>query len=385
MTDVATTQSPTLGHDLLEVVRAHTPWQEENRRTHPEVLEALHADGHFAMRVPARHGGLELSHRDVLERIAALSKADGATGWVVAVSAITSWMVSTLPDEVQDEVFADGPVQTCGTLSPGGQVTADGDDYLLNGRWQFISGAPSSAWQTVIAVVETPQGPMPVLGAVPIGDLELVDDWHTSGLRGSGSFTTVAQDVRVPRRNFVPLPAMLAEQYASERNSATPVFSTPLVPTAAALSVGVAVGLAEAGLAAFLDRLPGRKITYTAYDDQAEAPVTHLALGESSMLVDESRYQAQRLADMLDDTRSWDAGARVLARACLGRACELAHNSADVLNANSGGSSIYDDVPIQRIARDLHAMRMHALIHPVTNRELLGRVLAGLAPHTQYL
>ncbi|MBO0611198.1 acyl-CoA dehydrogenase family protein [Myceligenerans salitolerans] len=385
MTDLATAQGPLLSNDLRDAIRVHTAWQEENRRTHPAVIEALHADGHFAMRVPARHGGSELSYRDVLERVAALSRADGATGWVVAVSAITSWMVSTLPDEVQDEVFADGPVQTCGTLSPGGQVTEDGDDYLLNGRWQFISGAPSSAWQTVIAVVETPQGLLPVLGVVPIGDLRLVDDWNTSGLRGSGSFTTIAQDVRVPRRNFVPLPAMLAEQYASASNATTPVFTTPLVPTAAALSAGVAVGLAEAGLSAFLDRLPGRKITYTAYDNQAEAPVTHLALGEASMLVDESRYQAQRLADMLDGSESWDVGRRVLARACLGRACDLAHRSADVVNANSGGSSIYADVPVQRIARDLHAMRMHALIHPATNRELHGRVLAGLAPHTQYL
>ncbi|MBL0885624.1 acyl-CoA dehydrogenase family protein [Myceligenerans indicum] len=385
MTDVATPQSPAVSQELREVIRAHTAWQEENRRTHPEVLEALHAGGHFGMRVPTRHGGSELSYGDALERVTALSRVDGATGWVVAVSAITSWMVSTLPDDVQDEVFAQGPVQTCGTLSPGGQVTEDGDDYLLDGRWQFISGAPSSAWQMVIAVAGTPQGPLPVLGAVPIGDLELVDDWDTSGLRGSGSFTTLARGVRVPRRNFVPLPAMLAEQYASEANAATPVFTTPLVPTAAALSVGVAVGLAEAGLAAFLDRLPGRKITYTAYDDQAEAPVTHLALGESAMLVDESRYQARRLAGMLDDGGSWDAGARVVARACLGRACELAHHGADLLNANSGGSSIYAGVPIQRIARDLHAMRMHALIHPATNRELHGRVLAGLAPHTQYL
>ena len=57
----------------------------------------------------------------------------------------------------------------------------------------------------------------------------------------------------------------------------------------------------------------------------------------------------------------------------------------DILLAASGGSSIYLDVPIQRIARDVQAINLHALMNPNTNAELYGRVLCGLEPNTLYI
>jgi len=57
----------------------------------------------------------------------------------------------------------------------------------------------------------------------------------------------------------------------------------------------------------------------------------------------------------------------------------------DIFNNASGGSSIYNDVPIQRIHRDITAVNLHALMHPDTNTELYGRVLCGLEPNTLYI
>jgi len=42
-------------------------------------------------------------------------------------------------------------------------------------------------------------------------------------------------------------------------------------------------------------------------------------------------------------------------------------------------------VPIQRIARDVQAVNLHALMAPVTAYELYGRVLCGLPPDTFYI
>jgi len=63
----------------------------------------------------------------------------------------------------------------------------------------------------------------------------------------------------------------------------------------------------------------------------------------------------------------------------------LAKESIDILALASGGSSIYRDVPIQRIARDIQAVNLHALMNPTTNTELYGRVLCGLEPNTLYI
>ncbi|MFD8955322.1 acyl-CoA dehydrogenase, partial [Streptomyces xanthophaeus] len=51
----------------------------------------------------------------------------------------------------------------------------------------------------------------------------------------------------------------------------------------------------------------------------------------------------------------------------------------------SGGSSIYNDVPIQRVQRDAQSITLHALMNPSTNLELYGRVLCGQGPNTLYV
>ncbi|GAB3982228.1 hypothetical protein GCM10027615_64540 [Plantactinospora veratri] len=224
------------------------------------------------------------------------------------------------------------------------------------------------------------------MALAPLSDLVVVDDWHTSGLRGTGSVTTVADNVFVPAARVMPLVSALPEGYDSNR---TGIYGAPLVAAAAASVSGLAVGMARAAIDQFRQRMSQRGITYTSYTSQAAAPVTHLKLAEAVLLADEAEFHAQRLAGQLDAkvaaAAAWTIEDRARARADMGRACRLAQESVDLLRRASGGSSIYTSVPIQRIARDIEAMNMHALMQPETNLELYGRVLSGLAPDTLYL
>lgn len=377
---------------LVPLLASHARWNEENRRLHEETVAALADAGCFRMRLPVRYGGLESSTRTVVDVLAELARGDGSASWVVGVNAITTWMACLLPDEVQDEVFATGDVRLCGTLSPTGMGLPVDGGLMLTGKWGFISGALHSTWQVIVAMAPAP-GPdgalWPIMTVVPMSELTVVDDWHTSGLRGTGSVTTVAENVFVPQQRILPLPAVLSEQYASPTNAASPIYRTPLLPTASALSVGSALGLARAARDEFLRRLPGRKITYTSYDHQHEAPLTHHQVADATMTIDECAFHAYRLADQVDgkgrEATPWTVEERARARADMGRACQLAKAAVDVLNLASGGSSIYTDAPIQRVARDIHAVTMHALMHPDTNTELYGRILCGLEPNTLYI
>ena len=375
---------------LTPLLRSHVAWGEENRRLHEGTVAALADAGLFRMRMPARYGGHETPARTVVDVLSELARGDASAAWVTGVNAITMWMTGLLPDDVQDEVFATPDVRVCGTLSPTAMGAPTEGGLILNGQWKFISGAPHSTWQVVIAVAPSPDGGFwPVLSVVPLSELQIVDDWDTSGLRGTGSVTTVAQGVFVPDHRVLPLPLVLNQQYASAANAGSPIWRAPLLPTASALSVGAAVGLALAAREDFFDRLPGRKITYTGYESQHEAPVTHLQVAEAAMKVDEASFHAYRLADLVDgkgaDGAEWSVGERALARAEMGRACRLAKEAVDIYSRASGGSSIYSHVPIQRIARDANAIVMHALMNPDTNAELYGRVLCGLEPNTLYI
>jgi hypothetical protein len=149
------------------------------------------------------------------------------------------------------------------------------------------------------------------------------------------------------------------------------------------------VGLGRAARDAFLRRLPNRKITYTAYESQRDAPLTHLQVADATLKLDEAEFHAHRLATLVDtkgvEGTEWKVEERARSRADMGAVIKLTKEAVDIFAAASGGSSIYLDVPIQRIARDMTAVNLHALMHPNTNFELYGRVLCGLEPNTLYI
>ncbi|WP_424530158.1 acyl-CoA dehydrogenase family protein [Sphaerisporangium viridialbum] len=376
--------------ELVPLLRKNAAWAEENRRVHEESIEALADAGVFKLRVPIRYGGYEADTRTLVDVASELGRADGSTSWVASVYWIPTWMACLFPDQVQDEVFSTPDVRVCGTLSPTAMAAPVDGGIVVNGKWGFISGALHSQWQVVVAILVGGEGePMPIMALVPISDLQIADDWYTAGLKGTGSVSTIAQDVFIPAERWLPLPAVLQGQSASPANAGRPIYRTPLLPVASASSVGTVVGMAKGAKEAFFERLPERKISYTAYASQSEAPLTHLQVAEASMKIDQAEFHAHRLASLVDtkgvEGASWTLEERARARADMGAVCRLAKEAVDIFNTASGGSSIYSHVPIQRIARDIQAVNLHALMHPDTNAELYGRILCGLEPNTLYI
>jgi 3-hydroxy-9,10-secoandrosta-1,3,5(10)-triene-9,17-dione monooxygenase len=376
---------------LVPLLRDKAVWMDENRCLHDEVIDALADAGMMRMRVPVRYGGFESDMTTVADVIAELGRGDGATSWTVAVWAISTWMLGMFPDEVQDEVFSSPDVRISGILAPGAMAAPADGGYVVNGKWSFNTGAQQSTWNTNAAVTPTPDGGFePVMLLIPISDLQIIDDWYTSGLRGSGSVTTIAQDLFVPAERVLPVgPVLAAGQHRSKLNANSPIFKALFMPTACTTVSAVALGLARAARDAFFDRLPGRKITYTSYENQSEAPLTHLEVAEAIQKIDEAGFHVSRAAEMIDTKAPsgdpWTLEERARSRLDLGGACKRAKEAVDILNSASGGSSIYRDVPIQRIQRDVETLNLHAIMHPATNLELYGRIVCGLESNTPYI
>jgi alkylation response protein AidB-like acyl-CoA dehydrogenase len=376
--------------ELIPMLQKNALWGEENRRLNDETIEALANAGVLKMRVPLRYGGYESDMRTVVDVIAEVAKGDGSAGWTAAVWCISSWMAGLFPDEVQDEIFSTPDVRITGILSPGAIAVPTRGGVLLNGKWSFNSGALQSHWNTNAAVRPLPDGNFePIMVAIPMSELTIVDDWHTAGLRGSCSVTTVADNVFVPDERILSMVPVLMGKHKSVLNADRPVYKAPFMPTACATVGAPALGLARAAKEAFFERLPGRKITYTEYTDQSQAPITHLQVAEATVKIDEAEFHAYRSADLLDTKGSageeFTLEERARVRLDLGALCQRTKEAVDILNTASGGSSIYNSVPIQRIERDVQTLNLHAILHPNTNLELYGRILCGLGPNTNYI
>ncbi|KOX19427.1 acyl-CoA dehydrogenase [Saccharothrix sp. NRRL B-16348] len=377
--------------EIAPVLRANAEWSVQNRRLHEDTVKALTDTGVFRMRIPKRYGGYESDARAMVAVSDAIAQADGSAAWVVACSWVATWGLGLYPDALQDEVFADPDVQVCTTIGPGTAtaVPVDGG-IVVNGSWPSISGALSSKYQQVGAIFLNPDGdPYPVMGPVLMSELEITDNWHTNGFRGTGSVGTTAKDVFIPQDRILPAPAILTGQSASKANADTPMYRVPFISVGTASTVGVVTGMAKAIRDSFFERLPGRKVTYTNYASQAEAPVTHLRIAEAMMKIDEAEFHAQRLAATVDAKAAsgepLDLAERGRIRADEGAAVKLSKEAAEIFAGSSGGSSAYTSVPIQRFVNDLNAVALHALMAPDVNAEIYGRILCGLEPNTYYI
>jgi 3-hydroxy-9,10-secoandrosta-1,3,5(10)-triene-9,17-dione monooxygenase len=375
--------------ELVPLLRDKAAWSEENRRLSEDVVEAMAEAGMFRMRAPERFGGYETDLNTLVRTLTELSRGDGSASWVASIFSISGWISGLFPDDAQDEIFATPDVRVSGILSPSAVAKPVDGGYLVSGKWPFNTGVLHAHWNILAAVVMSEQGPQPIMVVVPAKELAIIDDWHTVGLRGTGSVSTAAEDMFVPAHRAVPLGPLMQEQYPTEANAASPVFRSPMVLTGCVTATGPALGLAKAALENFNDRLPGRHIHYTNYDEQSSAPLTHLQVAEANMKLDEAEFHAYRAADTIDakahDGSPWTLVERAKVRADTAYACRLAKESVDIVNSASGAASIYSHVPIQRIERDVQTINLHALMNPSTNQELYGRVLCGLEPNTLYI
>ena len=123
------------------------------------------------------------------------------------------------------------------------------------------------------------------------------------------------------------------------------------------------------------------------YADQAQAPVTHLQVGEAMMKIHSADAHGRRAIELAADAPLGDFTLedRALVRAHAAHAAMLARDAVDVLFRASGASSIQSSVPIQRYQRDIQALSNHAFLTDATSLELLGRVVCGLEPNTVFI
>lgn len=377
--------------DLVPLIRQHVPWQEEHSVLHEETIQAMADAGLLKMRIPARYGGTAPDLRTVVDVVAELARADGSTGWTVSTMTIGAWLAGLLPDEAQDEIFADPDARFCGSVGPNGVATPTEGGYILNGTWHFNTGTPHAKWDTHAIMIAAEDGNLiPGLAVVPVSDLTVLDDWDVSGLRATGSVTTIADNLFVPENRILNMiPMIMNSQHASVLNADNTAWRVPFMQFAVAVAASPALGMARAAMENFMERLPNRGITYTNYEHQIDASLTHLQVAEAAMKIDEAEFHLYRQVERLDEKaltgEPWSVEDRAVARMDAGAVCARAKEAVDILNNASGGSSVYTRVPMQRIARDTQTIFLHGIMHPNTNLETYGRVLCGLEPNTFFL
>ena len=361
--------------EIAALARELADETEAGRRLPEPLLERLRDSGLMVAGAPREVGGLELAPGELLRDAAAIAAGDASAGWCVSIAATSSLLAGYLEPGTREEVFADPRGIAAGIFAPRGTARRADGGFLVTGRWAYCSGIEHAGvlFAGCFLVADSDPGPgarpLPIVVALPRGELEVLDTWHTLGLRGTGSHDAVASDLFVPARRAFSL-------FDGPRID-RPLYRFPVFGYFALSVAAAAMGNARGAIDDFAG-LAKVKVGQGSARTLAERSTTHAALAEAEA--------ALRAAEALFDAaveEAWEAaqGAEpvpVALRTGLRiAATNAARTGAAVVSSLfdlAGGPAIYDGSPLQRRFRDAHTATAHFQVGPVS-REIQGRVL----------
>lgn len=365
--------------ELLPSWRGRAQEAERLRRLPDATFKELQESGLLRAVQPRRWGGLELDPLAFYEGTVAAARACPSTAWFLGVVGVHQWQLALFPERAQQEVWGEDPtVQISSSYAPTGRVEPADGGFRVQGRWSFSSGCDSCRWVLLGGVAGPRPDGLPDMRTflLPRGDYEIDDNWHVSGLAGTGSKDIVVADAFVPsHRTHSFIDAYRFESPGQALNPG-PLYRLPFGCVFAFCIAVPAIGAAEGALETFTREMREKRSAYGG-SRLAEDASAQVCVSEASAEIDAARDELRRTW-----TRLWslaEAGApipielRARARWTAANVVCRGIRAVDALMDASGGHAIFLDHPMQRFFRDVHAMRAHALNDPARAARLFGQ------------
>ncbi len=369
---------------LVPTIRARAQRTETERVVPTETIEALKDSGLFGVIAPKVFGGSELGFEALVAVTTEIAAACGSSGWVYGVLAGHSWMLNAFPAQAQREVFATERVLIATVFRLGGIAEPVVGGYRLKGgEGRFCSGIDHADWVIVGSAVQREGGkPEPRFFVVPRHEVEIIDDWFTAGMRGTGSRSIRIADSFIPEHRSVALAELAGEARRDAPLAQSPLYRMPFHGVTPFSLVGAPLGMARAALASFGEALAQRVVTMSA-EQAAEQSATFARLAEAAAEIDaacaivaQDARQVDGASDPAELTPTdWSRISRDWAYAV-----QKARYATTRLFEAAGGSGIYNSSDLQRIWRDVNAAGQHFAFTWDSAMTNYGRALLGLPP-----
>lgn len=367
---------------LGPTIREFADETERGRQCPPALVDILHEHRLFDMILPKTYGGLETDIPTMVRVLEELAIADGSTAWAVGIGAGTSIISAALPEATAREVFKPRVV-TGGAQAPSGRAVAVDGGFRVSGRWGFASGCTHCSWLVGGTLVMEGDAPRMLDGfpdmrtmLMPMSDIEIIDTWNVSGLRGTGSRDMEVKDVFVPEDRAIRL---LTGQ---KRYVDGPTYRFPVLGFLALTIAPIPLGLARRAIDELL-LLAGVKTPMGAMNKLRERSVVQYEIAQAEAKLRSARAWLYEITDEIweQSVRGEEVSMhdRAMLRAACAHAAIESSRAIDMAYTLGGGSSIYDTSVLQRCMRDAHAATQHVMLAPA-NYEVAGRLMVGLAP-----
>jgi alkylation response protein AidB-like acyl-CoA dehydrogenase len=365
---------------LIPLLAERAPEAAKARQVPAETIAEYRAAGILRILQPRRFGGMQGRFSLFSRIVEELTFGCASSAWLYAVLAEHQWIVAQYPEQAQIDVWGDDPeAVAASSLAPRAAVKNVSGGWRLSGKYPFSSGCDHAQW----AIIGTFLGEMgdPRTHAyllVPLGDIEIVDDWQTLGLAGTGSKSLVLHDVFVPKHRCV----MVSDLFAGTPPGALVHLDYPVLRAPRGFLVSyslppVPIALGRRALDVACRSLAGR--VSRGVRRVAQSEFVQVTLGEASAAIDAATLllhtgRESSTAEVSSGRRITEAEA-LRARRDMVYAQHQVGWAIDRLCELDGARWVYDNDELGAIRRDV----MTVLTHTAASR------LAGLAPYGHML
>lgn len=366
--------------ELVPRLRERAEETEQLRRLPDTTMQELSEAGVFRILAPKDLGGYGMGVETYAEVIRRLARGCASTAWTAGHLIEHTWMLARWPQRVQDEVFAHGPAPlAAATGAPLGTARKVWGGFSISGHWSFASGVMHSEW--ALLAVQCDDVRLQCL--VPVAELELLDVWHTAGLRGTGSNDLRAENLFVPGHRTMEWARLSSADNPGSMIHTDPLIHTPMAMLLNLVAPAAALGAAEYAVDLFREHMMLRKVKNNADNRQADSPLAQARFSKSYGMVATARLHWQDAVRLVSGSVGRQPSTlteeeRAHCRLALALSGEASDEAVRLVMSGSGGSVHRLSHPLQRIQRDVSVLLNHPTLSADPILEQAGRGLLGL-------
>ncbi len=367
---------------IAPLIRASADEIEAHRQLPRPVFEALADAGIFLMTVPRSLGGGEVTMPEYVRVIEQIALADASTAWAVNQGTIFGTYAARMDPQVAREIWIDTPRSVVSNSPvPTGQAIPVPGGYRVCAEQGFSTGCQHASWIAAHAQVYE-NGVAKLKGGKPEGlyclipksQVEILDTWDVSGMRGTGTHHFRVKDAFVPTERTV----LSAVQ---SLDTGGPFYKIPRTLAFACGDATVALGVARSCLNAFYE-LAGAKVPRGTPRLLRDQPLIQLKVGHAeATLLSGRAYLMNAIEAMWEDALTEGPIAlerRVAIRLSTTHAIRLAAKVVDSVYEAAGVTAVFKSHVMQRYFQDMHVITQHVQASS-SHYEVVGRHFMGLS------
>ena len=369
---------------MVPGLRARADEIEQARKVPKDVIEMFRQAGFFRILQPRQYGGWEMNPGVFMRVLSELGRGCCASAWNMMILGVHNWEFGLMDDRAARDVWGkNNEAIIASSYPPMGQMTKVEGGWRLKGRWPTSSGSDHGEW-AFIGALEKDENGVPIdrhALLVHRDDYEIIDDWFTFGLAGTGSKSLLIKDAFIPDHRTH---SMIDYKLDDRPTNYLFPFAMIFYSSVSAVTLGFAQGAIDVFIEQMqvrVDNGSGAATRLSPYVKDrlanAVAKVRSSRARMEQMIAHCTQIVERRELVSIDDRIHY-----MLDMARIGRECEEA---VLTLYKCTGARGVYRSNPIQRYLRDVLVAANHITQDADNNAGALGGyLLSGELPPLLY-